>query len=203
MNRSTESASPTARISEPGVSNRNCVARSLTSLGAVIPALIPGSGSYIGRNISKLMLSWGCLAVAVVLVSKPCSGKQLETQNWNLPRLVEHLNDSQHSFSVVPTQKSGNWSNSVYLSNRPEAEWQSLQSLIRSVEKKNDWNGVVLIERISDKPGPQWDVSQWGNNGLQIGRFILFGDETMIRQINTAMTVQPSNCVLKRLFSCE
>jgi hypothetical protein len=157
------------------------------------------------RNVSKVLLSWGCLAVAVVLVSRPCSSGQrlIETRSWNLAQFVEHLQANELALRVVPTHKSGNWSNSIYLTTDSGACWQSLQALNRTVEKIDDWNGTVLVERLTTTPGPQWDVSQWGKNGLQIDRFVLFGDAELLRQIEKTVLVSQSTCVIRRWLQAE
>jgi hypothetical protein len=194
----------TTRIGEFGNSAGNWLAQSLQILGGMVFPFLVGGAARGKRNVSKILLSWGCLAVAVVLVSRPCSsGQRLEIRNWSLPQLVEHLEANQIGFQVVPTQKSGNWSNSIYLTNRTDADWPSLQTMVRSVERIDAWRGVVLIERLSNKPGPQWDVSQWGKYGLQLDRFILFGDEELIRQISQSMAPAQSTCMLRRLLACE
>ncbi len=51
----------------------------------VLPLLI-GSGANARRNATKILVSWGCLALAVVLVSRPCSSGQrlIETAQLDL-----------------------------------------------------------------------------------------------------------------------
>ncbi len=197
-------SSLTARLGATGACVGAQVGRGIEAFCTAVVPLAIGGGGLAKRNLSKIVLSWGCLAVAVVLVSRPCSsGQRLEIRNWTLPQLVEHLEASQTEFQVVPTQKSGNWSNSIYLTNRTDLDWTALQTMVRSVEKIDKWRGVVLIERLSNKPGPQWDVSQWGKYGLQLDRFILFGDEELLRQISQSMASTRSTCMLRRLFAFD
>jgi hypothetical protein len=155
------------------------------------------------HNATKILLSWGCLAVAVVLISKPCSSGQklIETSDWSLPQFVDHLHARGLALHVVPTHKSGNWSNSIYLTVDSSATWDCFQQKTRSVEKIDEWQGVVLVERILKKPGPQWDVSQWGENGMQIDRFVLFGDADLIKQIGQSVVVAQAPCKLSQWFS--
>ncbi len=169
-----------------------------------VPLLI-GSSANAKRNATKILVSWGCLALAVVLVSQPCSSGQrmIETRDWTLSQLVNHLHSHDLMLHVVPTYKSGSWNNSIYLTTDPEATWQSLQHKTRAIEKIDQWRGVVLIEHISNKPGPQWDVSQWGENGLQIDRFMLFGDAELIGQIGRSVIVAQPTCILSRLLCCH
>jgi hypothetical protein len=160
---------------------------------------------HVKRTVPKVLLSWGCLAVAVVLVSRPSSSGQrlIETRSWNLAQFVRHLQANPLALRVVPTHKSGNWSNSVYLTTDAEANWQSLQMLSRTVEKIDDWNGIVLVERTTTTPGPQWDVSQWGKNGLRIDRFMVFGDAILVRQIEESVVVPDSTCTILRWLHAE
>lgn len=155
------------------------------------------------RNATKILVSWGCLAVAVVLVFQPCSSGQrlIETSNWSLVDLVSHLQSRGLDLQVVPTHKSGNWSNSIYLTTDPQATWQSLQTKSRSLERIEQWYGVVLIERLTNKPGPKWDVEQWGEHGLQIDRFVFFGDSELIKQIGQSVLVSRPRCAISRFFS--
>ncbi len=152
------------------------------------------------RNVNKVLLSWGCLAVAVVLVSRPCSSGQrlIEMRGWSLPQFVAHLESRNLPLSVVPTHKSGTWSNSIFLTNRKDATWQSLQAMNRTVDNIDDWRGIVLVERLSDKPGPQWNVAEWGKHGMQIDRFVLFGDADLLKQISDTTIIPQPTCVIRR-----
>ena len=155
------------------------------------------------HNATKILLSWGCLAVAVVLISKPCSSGQrlIETSDWSLPQFVDHLHAQGLTLHVVTTHKSGNWSNSIYLTTDSCATWDAFQQKMRRVEQIDQWQGVVLVERIIKKPGPQWDVSEWGENGLQIDRFVVFGDADLIKQIRQSVMVAQAPCKLAQWFS--
>ena len=167
----------------------------------MVMVMVLGSSHGARRNATKILASWGCVALAVVLFSQPCSSGQrlIEMRDWTLPQFVDHLNAHGLTLYVVPTHKSGTWSNSVFLTLDPQATWLSLQHNSRSVERIDEWQGVVLVEKMSSKPGPKWDVSQWGEHGLQIDRFVLFGDADLIRQIGqSALISSQSHCALSR-----
>ena len=155
------------------------------------------------HNATKILISWGCLAVAVVLISKPCSSGQrlIETSDWSLPQFVDHLTAQGLTLNVVTTHKSGSWSNSIYLTTDTSATWDGLQQKMRSVDRIDQWQGVVLVERIIKKPGPQWDVREWGENGLQLDRFVLFGDADLIKRIRQSVLVAQAPCKLSQWLS--
>ena len=155
------------------------------------------------RRAIKVLLSWGCLAVAVMLISRACSSGQplIKTRSWSLVQFVGHLQAKELAVHVVSTHKSGTWSDGIFLTTEADATWLSLQALSRTVEKIDDWNGVVLVEQTT--PGFQLNVSQWGKNGLQIDGFVLFGDSKLLDQIEKMVLVSPSTSVLRRFLLAE
>jgi hypothetical protein len=155
------------------------------------------------HNATKILISWGCLAVAVVLISKPCSSGErlIETTDWSLPQFVDHLHAQGLALHVVTTHKSGNWSNSIYLTTDSSATWDGFQRKLRMVDKFDQWQGVVLVERMLNNSGPQWDVGAWGENGLQIDRFVLFGDADLIKQVHQSVLVARTPCKLAQWLS--
>jgi hypothetical protein len=168
----------------------------------VFPCLL-GTHHQARCNTTRILVSWGCLAAAVVLFSQPCSSGQrlIKTTGWSLTQFVDHLDSRGLGLHVVPTHKSGNWSNSIYLAADPEASWPELQKKSRSLERIEQWHGVVLLERLTNGPGPKWDVEQWGENGLQIDRFVLFGDAELIRKIGQSVVEPKPRCILSRWLS--
>jgi hypothetical protein len=204
MNEMTKKCALSAVLTEFGASINTRIARTRGFLRHEIMPLFVGSRAHAKRNVTKVLLSWGCLALAVVLVSKPCTSGQrlIETHDWNLPEFVNHLNAHGLALYVVPTHKSGKWSNSIYLTTDPQGCWQSFQHKTRNIEKLDQWHGVVLVERMTNELGPQWDVSQWGKNGLQIDRFVFFGDAELIQQIGQSVMVAQPRCIISRLLSC-
>jgi hypothetical protein len=73
--------------------------------------------------------------------------------------------------------------NSVYLSADAHATWLGLQSKPRSLRCIDQWQGAVWIERLNCGGGIEWPVQAWGAHGCQIGRFVLFGDASLIERI--------------------
>jgi hypothetical protein len=168
----------------------------------VFPCML-GTHRQARCQATRILVSWGCLAFAVVLFSQPCTSGQrlIETRGWSLTQFVDHLQSRGLALHVVPTHKSGNWSNAIYLTVDPEACWQDLQMKSRSLERIEQWTGVVLIERLTNAPGPTWDVEQWGEHGLQVDRFVVFGDAELIRKIGESILVSKPRCLISRLLS--
>src|SRR5689334_9784314 len=77
----------------------------------VFPCML-GTHRQARCHTTRILVSWGCLAVAFVLFSQPCSSGQrlIETTNWSLGQFVDHLQARGLDLRVVPTHKSGSWS---------------------------------------------------------------------------------------------
>jgi hypothetical protein len=205
MNQSTKKCGMAALLADSGACIGEHIAQTTCYFREEIVPLVLGTSVHAKRKVTRILVSWGCLALTVVLVSQPCSSGQrlIETGDWTLSQLVNHLHAQGLTLHVVPTRKSGIWSNSIYLTADPHAAWLCFQQKSRNVERIEQWQGIVLVEQLSKEPGPQWDVSQWGENGLQIDRFVLFGDADLIRRIGQSVMISQPRSVLSRLLSSK
>lgn len=148
----------------------------------------------------KKLLSGGCMALALLLLNLPCSSgsEQMDTRSWGLKELVNHLNSRGIRLHVISTYASGDWGNSLYLTEDPKATWSDFQGKHRRPESVCKWQGAVWIEHSDPHGGTEWDVEQWQEHGCQIGRFVLFGDAQLIERIHKSLTPAPPKCKLKR-----
>jgi hypothetical protein len=124
------------------------------------------------------------LAVAV----RPCSrlGRPVDTSRWGLVEFTDHLNAAGLQLHVVPAREDGKWSNSIYLAEDPDTTWRSLQGKNRNVEHAEQWKGVLWVEHLLPEAYTEWYVSEWGANGCQVGRFVVFGDERLVARLRKA-----------------
>jgi len=203
MHQLTKKFGLAAMLVESGSFVGTRIARATSFLWEEIVPLVAGTSIHAKWNVKTILLSWGCLALAAVLVSQPYSAGQrlIETRDWTLPQFVDHLQAQGLTFYVVPTYQSGHWHNSIYLTADPYATWESVREKARSVERIEQWRGIVLVKRITNEPGAQWDVSQFGEHGLRLDGFVLFGDADLIGRIKQSVFVAQPRSALSRWLS--
>jgi hypothetical protein len=112
--------------------------------------------------------------------------KPLDTRGWQLTEFLAHLQKRGLHLHVVPTRKGGNLDDSVYLTEDPNATWLSLHRKTRVVESIHEWNGMVWVGRAFSAIDEGDQLTKWGEYGCQIGDFLLFGDERLLRRIQEA-----------------
>jgi hypothetical protein len=103
-----------------------------------------------------------------------------------LAEFIDHARAAGLQLRVVPAREDGKWGNSVYLTENPETTWRSLQGKNRNVEHIDQWKGVLWIEHLPVEAYTEWYVSEWGSNGCQIDRFVVFGDDQLIARLRKA-----------------
>jgi hypothetical protein len=75
----------------------------------------------------------------------------------------------------------------LYLCDRPQPREQ-LQRLVRAAEYNDRWRGVVFCEfnkRLGEVDDAE--LERWGEHGMQLGPFVLFGDPALLRRIRQAL----------------
>jgi|GEM_PF-3492946 len=135
--------------------------------------------------MNKCVLSWAIallLGLGIALQPSP-NVEPIDIGAWDLPQFVNHLEVRGLGLKVVSTRQDGYMTDSVYLSEDTHATWLGLQSKPRSLEAIDQWQGAVWIERLDCRDGIEWPVQAWGAHGSQIGRFVLFGDASLIERI--------------------
>lgn len=126
------------------------------------------------------------LAVAIGLFSgSKC--QPMDVRDWDLQKLISHLNEADLNLKPIPTRRDGQWGNSVYLSEDPAACWADFQTKRRNPDCIEQWNGSVCIERIGKNAATEWYVGEWGQNGFQLDRFVVFGDARIVERILQAL----------------
>ena len=102
-----------------------------------------------------------------------------------LGELTELLSRSPARLQVVKQTNNGvECGIYVCASPRPHDE---LRNLLRTPEAADSWRGVAFCENIGTHSSiPAQMLESWGEYGMQIGGFRLFGDPTVLRQIRDA-----------------
>ena len=143
-----------------------------------------------------LKLQWSlllccALLVVLVLVCHLCrfrSDNRLDNRGWQMTDFLEHLQKRGVQLHVVPTTEHGRLSESVYLTEDPDATWASVQCKCRAklVERIHEWRGTVWVGRAYSWFDVEAELARWGEYGCRIGDFLLFGDEWLLRRIQEA-----------------
>jgi hypothetical protein len=102
-----------------------------------------------------------------------------------LSEFTERLSRSMPSLHVVH-QFPGRPECPVWVCTRPQSREQ-VWGLIRAAECGQQWQGIVFCERM----GPTWVVeaedefirNNWGQYGVRVGPFVLFGDPDLLQRI--------------------
>jgi hypothetical protein len=78
-----------------------------------------------------------------------------------------------------------------YLCEQPRPREQ-LQQLRRLAEHSDRWRGVVFCEMDGYQGGEigESDWQRWGEHGMRIGRFVLFGDPALLGRIRQAIPAE-------------
>jgi hypothetical protein len=134
-------------------------------------------------------LGCGLLAVLLApLLSRALSERPPHTGAADLAEFAEQLRQRGVELHAIPAgrdQQAGPGYH-VYLTEDPAATWLSMQAKARSVECLHEWRGTVCVEH--PVPGVTVEEGQadWGGSGRRIGKFLLFGDERLLRRIEQA-----------------
>jgi hypothetical protein len=103
-----------------------------------------------------------------------------------LAELAELLRQSDPPLYAVP-MADHDPEVGFYLCERPRPREQ-LQWLRRAAEQGDRWRGVVFCERggwLGDIEEGEWQ--RWGEHGMRIGPFVLFGDPALLGRIRQAL----------------
>ena len=109
--------------------------------------------------------------------------------NWTIPDLVSHLERCGLKLRLVSVAKNGDVSSSAYLT-MTDKEWDDLNLLHKDSQYLGRWKGTLYCERVSGYDQSAL-IQQWGENGLSIGPFVLYGDRDLLDQVRTVFSQPP------------
>jgi hypothetical protein len=141
-------------------------------------------------NLGHRAAIWCVLLVGLLasLLILPQPERPPHTEAANLTDFVEQLRQrgvQLHAISGARDQKGGRDFH-VYLTEDPTATWFSMQSKFKTVECLHQWRGTVCAEDPIAVMAVEDLLADWGKNGCRIGKFLLFGDERVLRRIEEA-----------------
>jgi hypothetical protein len=132
------------------------------------------------------------LAVLVVVASllvanrarrrPPEEGPRLD--DWDVPRLVDHLSKQGLELRVVSTQNRSTSLHNAYLTTT-DKKWGELNHMLKVPEQAEGWRGTLYVERSHDT-----DVRAfyWGDCCLVAGPFVFFGDRDLLARVRAVLS---------------
>ena len=129
------------------------------------------------------------LAFALCTATVPLSHRWLDPRSappHNLTELAEMSRQFGLPLHVVPLRDSS-LEEGIYLCQCAQSR-EELQRLARAAEDGDYWRGVVFCElnqRLGEIDDDEW--RRWGEYGMLIGPFVLFGDPALLRRIRQAL----------------
>jgi hypothetical protein len=108
--------------------------------------------------------------------------------DWDVPRLVAHLNGKGLGLRVVSTLKVGGGTHRMAFLTTTDQGWEELTRLLRGRSQIDRWRGTLYCER--GPAGGDWDdlKRQWGDCCLVVGPFLLFGDRELLGRVRAALS---------------
>src|SRR5262245_2977447 len=129
----------------------------------------------------------GLLAVLLaVLLAEPQPERPPHTEAVNLTEFVEQLRQRGVQLHAVWGARDRASGHHVYLTEDPGATWLAMHSKVRSVRHLHQWRGTVCVEHVLPGVPVEDALADCGGNGRRIGKFLLFGDERVLRRIEEA-----------------
>src|SRR5579872_2320499 len=104
-------------------------------------------------------------------------------EEWDIPRLVAHLNDAGLRLRIVSTVKHERIGQAVFLTTTSK-EWDDLNHLPKDQNQIRRWRGTLYCESsLVDGPArSRW--SEWARQGgdccLVVGPFFFYGDRELL-----------------------
>ncbi len=137
------------------------------------------------RNWKRYVLGGAGLAVLTAVVGfRLAGGRETIRPEWSVGELAGCLRERLPDLHVVPQRRDGSYGSGAYFCTSPR-DLGELVRLSRNPTRVGEWSGVVFCERVSAAMPVLCD--DWGENGLRIGPFLLFGDAKLIARLRDAV----------------
>lgn len=127
------------------------------------------------------------LVVASLLVARRAlrapsdGGHQLD--DWDVPRLVDHLRKEGLDLRVVSTREGGKARHNAYLTASGKG-WKELNLMLKVPEQAEQWRGSLYVELCQH---PEVRASYWGDCCLVAGPFVFFGDRDLLARVRAIL----------------
>ena len=127
------------------------------------------------------------LVVASLLVANRArrshGGERPPLDDWDVPRLVDHLRKEGLQLRVVPTHKGGVPRYNAYLTTT-DKKWEEFNHMCKVSEQMARWRGSLYVER-SNYPATR--AEYWGDCCLAAGPFVFFGDRDLLVRVRNVL----------------
>jgi hypothetical protein len=109
-----------------------------------------------------------------------------QMKDWDCRDLVDHLHASGLPYRAMSTSENGSWERNVYLT-RSGRNWSDLNTAPKVREHIDAWRGAVYCEKASTPWRREEQMRDWGDCCVYIGPFVIFGDRSMLAEIQTSL----------------
>jgi hypothetical protein len=110
----------------------------------------------------------------------------LPEDDWDIPRLLAHLNARGLQLQAIPTHKDGPLSTSAFFTTVPR-DWSYFSRLTRNARQIEQWQGIAFC----GPRGPETENADvdylWGDRCFVAGRFFFYGDRALLKEIRAAL----------------
>ncbi len=149
-----------------------------------------------GRLLVPAVLAAPVLLSWVALRRDDLATSAVPLDDWDIPRLVAHLNDAGLRLRIVSTMRDGGSVQTAFLTTTAK-EWEDLDGLPKDQKHIRRWRGTLYCERgqVSDLGGvgrtfgDDWSglTRQWGDRCLVAGPFLFYGDPELLDRVRAAL----------------
>jgi hypothetical protein len=137
------------------------------------------------------LLAAAALLLAACLSVRPAPPPPAPSapDGWQVPDLLAHLGSrGLRLHAVAASRSTGELSQGAY---RCEGEraWEDVAGLPTGAAHAGRWRGVALVTGACGPfAAPPEEAAGWGENGLQAGPFVFFGDAALLRRVAAALS---------------
>jgi hypothetical protein len=107
--------------------------------------------------------------------------------DWDIPRLVDHLNGKGLGLRLVSTRKDGLLDGDAFLTTT-DRDWLDLNELPKVPQLIHRWPGTLYCQRKTGENDWSDRVAYWGDCCLEAGPFLLFGDRELLARVRAALS---------------
>jgi hypothetical protein len=113
------------------------------------------------------------------------------TEQWDSRDVGEHLRGTGLECRVVGVDSGGLDKGSAFFT-ETDKTWGELNALPKTVESIASWRGSVFCRKVGSTDGWAYQMELWGENCLQVGPFIFFGDAELLGEIGESLATPSS-----------
>jgi hypothetical protein len=131
------------------------------------------------------LLAGSVVALRITQHASGPPGLTLPEDDWDIPRLLAHLNARGLQLQAIPTYKDGPLSPSAFFTTVPR-DWSYFSRLTRNARQIEQWQGIVFC----GPRGPETENADvdylWDDRYFVAGHFFFYGDRALLQTIRDA-----------------